>query len=143
LEKSVSIDNQRVRDQLNEINVVAVPTITLLYNNQIIDRIVGEEPIEQWIYTTLYNLRHVSADSSTDSSPLEDFSYQPSSSSSTTTPIESIPFEPDTTTVEEPSVHPVSQQKEMSAMELAKKMQTQRETFLSKTSTASNNLPRT
>jgi hypothetical protein len=126
-EKAVSIDSLRVRDHLQEISIVAVPTLAIIYNQAILDRIVGAPDIEQWVYTTLYHLRHVPTNDADVSQSVETVSE----TQSITTPIEQIPLQQED--ISPPSSPQPIASKELSAADLAKKMQTQREQYISAT----------
>lgn len=140
-QKSVCVDNIQIREAARELKIVAVPTVAMTYRDRILERVVGTDEIEQWVYTTLYNLRNAAEQpvaeqqpSSTSYGPVNaqpsftggyphEFSKEyPSQSASTQrqTSIHDIPFDEDMG-----SSPP--KEKELTAMELAKRMQTARE----------------
>jgi hypothetical protein len=68
LEKAVSVDSQGMRKYVKRLHIVCVPTLIVLLNNKIIDRIVGYDAISNWIMVTLYRANQLSYSTSSTSS---------------------------------------------------------------------------
>jgi hypothetical protein len=59
-EKSVSVDSQQMRRYIKKLHIVCVPTLILIMGNKIIERIVGFEPIQNWLLITIYRANQIS-----------------------------------------------------------------------------------
>ncbi len=70
-EKSVSVDSEGMRRYMKRINIVCVPTLILILNNKIVDRIVGVDKITNWIMVTLYRASQLQPGGVVESEPDE------------------------------------------------------------------------
>jgi len=70
-EKAVSVDSEGMRRYMKRINIVCVPTLILILNNKIVDRIVGVDKISNWIMVTLYRASQLQPGGVAESEPDE------------------------------------------------------------------------
>lgn len=54
IEKGICVDSNLMRAQVKKLHIVCVPTMIIILNNKIVDRIVGYEKIYNWVMITLY-----------------------------------------------------------------------------------------
>lgn len=59
LDKAVCVDSAQMRTYVKHLKIVCVPTLLVLLQNKIVDRIFGGEAITQWLYVTLYRAQHL------------------------------------------------------------------------------------
>lgn len=57
--KSISVDSPAMRKYLKKLGVVCVPTLIVLLNNRVIDRVIGYDSIYQWLVTSIYRINHL------------------------------------------------------------------------------------
>ena len=58
-EKSVSVDSVPIRKILKKFVVTSVPTLILILNNNIVDRIIGYENVSNWLHLYVYRVNHL------------------------------------------------------------------------------------
>ena len=76
-EKAISVDSHAMRAYVKKLHIVCVPTLLVLLNNRIIDRIIGFDSILNWLTTTIYRaeqLQTTQVQAVTNEMPLE---YEP------------------------------------------------------------------
>lgn len=59
MEKSVSVDSLQMREYLKKIAIVSVPTLILILNEKIVDRIIGYENISDWLNISIYRMNQL------------------------------------------------------------------------------------
>lgn len=57
--KAVSVDSLQMRSYLKTINIVCVPTLVVILNNKIVDRIVGDQDISNWLTQMVYQASRI------------------------------------------------------------------------------------
>lgn len=55
-EKAVSVDSMAMRAYAKRLHVICVPTLVVILNNKIIERIVGYENVYNWLVVTIYRV---------------------------------------------------------------------------------------
>lgn len=53
-DKAISVDSAPMRAYIKKLRIVCVPTLLVLLNNRIVDRVVGSESILTWLATSIY-----------------------------------------------------------------------------------------
>lgn len=53
-EKSISVDSQAMRMYMKKLHIVCVPTLGIIINNKIVEKIIGYDKIYNWVLITLY-----------------------------------------------------------------------------------------
>lgn len=62
-EKSVSVDSTPIRKILKKFSIISVPTLILILNNKIVDRVIGYESISDWLHLYVYRVNHLTTNS--------------------------------------------------------------------------------
>jgi len=57
--KSVSVDSLQIRDYVKKINIMSVPTLVVLLNTKIVDRVIGHEDISTWLTQMVYQASRI------------------------------------------------------------------------------------
>jgi hypothetical protein len=55
-EKGVLVDSNVMRNYAKKLHIVCVPTLVIILDNKIVERIVGYEYIQNWLLVTLYRV---------------------------------------------------------------------------------------
>lgn len=53
-DKGVCIDSPTMRAHVRKLHIICVPTMVIILNNKIVDKIVGYDKISNWLLITLY-----------------------------------------------------------------------------------------
>ncbi len=56
LEKSVSVDSSAMRTYAKKLHIICVPTLVIIMDNKIIERISGYENVYNWLIVTIYRI---------------------------------------------------------------------------------------
>jgi hypothetical protein len=56
LEKSVSVDSSAMRTYAKKLHILCVPTLVIVMDNKIIERISGYENVYNWLIVTIYRI---------------------------------------------------------------------------------------
>ena len=56
VEKAVLVDSTAMRAYAKRLHIICVPTLVIIMDNKIIERIVGYENIQNWLIVTIYRV---------------------------------------------------------------------------------------
>lgn len=56
LEKAVLVDSMAMRAYAKRLHIICVPTLIIIMDNKIVERIVGYENIHNWLVVTIYRV---------------------------------------------------------------------------------------